>query len=383
MKCKMCGNDVHDGDKFCKHCGQSVSNDTTGKYHRCENCGALMDPEDVYCLNCGERRDLVQKKNTISSYRKTEEQPVPSHKSAPENKGTGKYIALGVFGIAALILLFVGWNYYSYHSKLDQADRLFNGGEYALAQDAYQQLADKDAKPEVLRKLKESKAYSQAQSNYDNALNSIQKGQYQQALELLAAIPEEAKEIKTLANEEIGKMETAVLEFAKSSIEDMDYSSAEKVLTAYAAQDPNNEEIKKAKEDLSAAKNKSQTAASGKENTNQALSSSQTDQSRKTAEQKAAASQARGVQDAAYSQAYLNGLIGLNTTVTSAKANLRSAPDINASVITYVSRGAEVYIYDIVPDGTERIWCRAVVTSIVTGNTYDAWISSRNLDYSL
>lgn len=373
MNCKMCGNEIQENDQFCKHCGHSVTNEHTGKFNRCEKCGALMDPDDVYCLNCGEKREIY-----------TKAEPVHQEAAAKkETSSTGKYIALAVFSIAAVILLFFGWNYYQYNSKLKQADMLFDSGEYVMAQDAYQSLADKNAKPEVLRKLKLSKSYSEAQSNYDNAMNHIQKGQYQQALQLLAGIPDDAAEIKTLANEEISKMEAPVIEFARSSIDDMDFESAESLLNAYIAQNPDNKEINKLKEEAKEAKKKSQTASQGSESTDQALSSGQSSAARKKAEREATAAQAQGVQDAAYSKDYLQGLIGLSTTVTSDKANLRSGPDINSSIVTYVSRGSSVYIYEVVPDGTERIWCHAIITSSVTGNTYDAWISSRNLDYSL
>ena len=47
MKCRHCGNELNEGDKFCPHCGVEAGP------LKCPKCGVELNGEEKFCSSCG------------------------------------------------------------------------------------------------------------------------------------------------------------------------------------------------------------------------------------------------------------------------------------------------------------------------------------------
>ncbi|MDO5755655.1 MAG: SH3 domain-containing protein, partial [Tissierellia bacterium] len=71
--------------------------------------------------------------------------------------------------------------------------------------------------------------------------------------------------------------------------------------------------------------------------------------------------------------------VGKTVKTTVSYSNVRSGPGLDYSIVTSVSKGSRVFIYEAEGED-ERTWYHGIITSSETGNSYDAWISSKNLE---
>ncbi|MCQ2414574.1 MAG: YARHG domain-containing protein [Lachnospiraceae bacterium] len=53
MKCKNCGKEISETEKFCRFCGAKVEVEESNKKQFCSGCGAEISPSEKYCRKCG------------------------------------------------------------------------------------------------------------------------------------------------------------------------------------------------------------------------------------------------------------------------------------------------------------------------------------------
>ena len=58
IKCKSCGAELTEANKFCPNCGAKKENGFT----KCNSCGAELTEADKFCPNCGAKRNGKKKK---------------------------------------------------------------------------------------------------------------------------------------------------------------------------------------------------------------------------------------------------------------------------------------------------------------------------------
>lgn len=73
-------------------------------------------------------------------------------------------------------------------------------------------------------------------------------------------------------------------------------------------------------------------------------------------------------------------LVGKTYLVTTENAKIYDQPSNKSEVISSIPLGSEVYIYEAKPDSGQRVWCHAIIKSADSLKSYDAWISSNNLE---
>lgn len=355
MKCQHCGSHLEDGAHFCSECGNPIDAQHTVRTR-------VPDPEDHE-----DRRVL-------------DRQP-PRTDSSPPGRNI-QLMILALIGVIVLITAFVGGKVLKSQGQLRQARAYMESEDYEEAYHVYMSLSSNEAKDGA----RLAKKCMDAQVILKTAKEQRTNQQLIPALSNLQNIPQAAEPVYEAAQEEIKTIQQMIYTFTDQSIADGDFAGADKLLNDYLLLFPTDTTATAKKADVRAKREEAEAAAKqAAEDTEKALAQAQVEAEMAEAQNQATENQAQGVIDAAaygYSDSYLNGLYGLETTVTSESANIRSGPSIDAPIVTTVSRGSYVYIYDVQPD-VGRIWCRAIITSIKTGSSYDAWISSRNLDYSL
>lgn len=250
------------------------------------------------------------------------------------------------------------------------AEKYIEIGDYENAITTYNKLILKKDDVEYIEKLDLAKKLKKSDESFQEGEKQYKNSNYSKAILSYSEVIEKDKDNYKAAKDRIKSIKEIYISEIDSTIEDLDFEKAESKLAEY--KDVLDEEtIVSYKEKI--AKNKEEEEKEQqeqKEKEELALAKAELEELMKEA---ARISKQNLAANPDYRSVYY---------VTSNKANIRSGPSINSSIITYVSQGSSVYIYDIVED-IGRTWCRAIITSSVTGNSYDGWISSRNLDYSL
>lgn len=250
------------------------------------------------------------------------------------------------------------------------AEKYIEIGDYENAIATYNKLILKRDDVEYIEKLDLAKKLKKSDESFQEGEKQYKNSNYSKAILSYSEVLEEDKDNYKAAKDRIKSIKEIYISEIESTIEDLDFENAESKLAEY--KDILDEEtVLTYKEKITKNKEEEEKVQEEqKEKEELALAKAELEELMKEVTR-------ISKQNLAANPDYRNLYY-----VTSNKANIRSGPSINASIITYVSKGSSVYIYDTVED-IGRTWCRAIITSSVTGNSYDGWISSRNLDYSL
>ena len=53
MKCRYCGNELKNGERFCRRCGKPVETEPVQSSRFCSECRAELLPNASFCRSCG------------------------------------------------------------------------------------------------------------------------------------------------------------------------------------------------------------------------------------------------------------------------------------------------------------------------------------------
>lgn len=246
-------------------------------------------------------------------------------------------------------------------------------GEYDDAIDTYNKLILKSDNDKYIDEISKVKKLKQSYESFLNGKKQYDNGNYAKAASLLEEVVKDDEENYSKAKKILDSISVEYTAAIEASLEDMNFEEAESKLTEHSKIFNDEEMVTAYKKKIEDSK-KSQKEEEEKQKEQEELALAK-DELEKLKNQVKENNNRNNT-------TYIYSNSGFVNYVTSDKANIRSGPSINSSVITYVSRGSTVQIYETVQD-VGRTWCHAIITSSVTGNSYDGWISSRNLDYSL
>ena len=177
MKCKQCGAENREGNRFCQSCGSKLETEII-----CVACGEKNDSSYSFCKNCG--RPLNQSK-TLAGTDKNEAylKTVPQNTDGKQKKSPLLIAGIAAVGVAALFL--VNQKVIQPSMTYKTAESLMMDGNYEEAIEKFSELENyKDAPGRILEakymlagNLVEEKEYDAARKIYKEL------GDYQDAAE--------------------------------------------------------------------------------------------------------------------------------------------------------------------------------------------------------
>ena len=288
-----------------------------------------------------------------------------------------KNILIGIVLIGVIILLLLGiiFGQRIYKiSKMEKTARKYAElGEYDDAIDAYNKLILKSDNDKYIDEISRIKKLKQSFESFTDGKKQYDNGNYPKAASLLEEVLKDDEENYNKAKKMLDSISVEYTAAIEASLEDMNFEEAESKLGEHSKIFNDQEMVaayKKKIEDSKKAQKEEEEKQ--KEQEELALAKDELEKLKNQVKEN----------NTRNNTTYIYSNSGFVNYVTSDKANIRSGPSIDSPVITYVSRGSTVQIYETIQD-VGRTWCHAIITSSVTGNSYDGWISSRNLDYSL
>ncbi|MDL2310676.1 SH3 domain-containing protein [Peptostreptococcaceae bacterium OttesenSCG-928-C18] len=246
--------------------------------------------------------------------------------------------------IVALMISF-GINRSSINNLIKEAEAYIKEEDYSSASSVYSKLISKTGEEEYKKKKKELDLMTVSANHYKLGMDKIENREYMNAIKYFKRIDEEDEIYYNKAQEQLQIVEDEIISEAETAISENNTYLASSILNDY---------IKIVGESEKA----STVLASidGAEVIDNEVEKEVTGELPENAEE----------------------WIGKTFEIKSGKANIREEAKLNGKVVTTIAKGGTIMVEEILDDG-ERIWCYGTITSAKTGETFKAWISSKNL----
>lgn len=193
MKCKQCGAENREGNRFCQSCGSKLETEII-----CVACGEKNDSSYSFCKNCG--RPLNQSK-TLAGTAKNETylETAPQNADGKQKKSPLLIAGIAAVGVAALFL--INQKVIQPSMTYKTAESLMAGGNYEEAVEKFSELEDYKDAPERLLEAKYMLAGALVEEKEYDAARKIYKelGDYQDAAEK----EESAKDLQYVEGNEV------------------------------------------------------------------------------------------------------------------------------------------------------------------------------------
>ena len=309
-------------------------------------------------------------------------------------------IAVVLITVAIFVGAFVGLNILN-SSKAEKLDKLAHqcivDGNYQKAVDYYSELYDRTNDGSYIDKKREAVELLSSKNNYDYGVNYLKEMKYVDAAKSFLKVSSKDNVNYQKAQQRLQESTQAVIIASDSFAEDDNFDASLNMLNSYARVMPHeNIVIDKIKE-VEKAKNQ-YNEKKQEEEKQRALSEKKEKEAREKAEKLASESAEElkkekestkqpDKQDESYETDDNKRLIdlcirlvGKTYLVTTDNAKIYEEPSNKSEVISSIPMGSEVYIYEAKPDSGQRVWCHAIIKSADSLKSYDAWISSNNLE---
>lgn len=309
-------------------------------------------------------------------------------------------IAVVLITVAIFVGAFVGLNILN-SSKAEKLDKLAHqcivDGEYQKAVDYYSELYDRTNDGAYIDKKREAVELLSSKNNYDYGVNYLKEMKYIDAAKSFLKVSNKDSANYQKAQQRLQESTQAVIIASDSFAEDENFDASLNMLNSYARVMPHEtliidkiKEVEKAKDQY---KQKKQD-----EEKQRALSEKKEKEAREKAEKLASESAEElkkkkedTKQPNKTDESYETDdnkrlidlcirLVGKTYLVTTENAKIYDQPSNKSEVISSIPLGSEVYIYEAKPDSGQRVWCHAIIKSADSLKSYDAWISSNNLE---
>lgn len=309
-------------------------------------------------------------------------------------------IAVVLVTLVIFVGAFVGLNIFN-SSKAEKLDKLAHqcivDGNYQKAVDYYSELYDRTNDGSYIDKKREAVELLSSKNNYDYGVNYLKEMKYVDAAKSFLKVSNKDNVNYQKAQQRLQESTQAVIIASDSFAEDDNFDASLNMLNSYARVMPHeNIVIDKIKE-IEKAKNQ-YNEKKQEEEKQRALSEKKEKEAREKAEKLANESaeelkkeKENTKQEDKEDESYETDdnkrlidlcirLVGKTYLVTTDNAKIYEEPSNKSEVISSIPMGSEVYIYEAKPDSGQRVWCHAIIKSADSLKSYDAWISSNNLE---
>lgn len=309
-------------------------------------------------------------------------------------------IAVVLVTLVIFVGAFVGLNIFN-SSKAEKLDKLAHqcivDGNYQKAVDYYSELYDRTNDGSYIDKKREAVELLSSKNNYDYGVNYLKEMKYVDAAKSFLKVINKDSVNYQKAQQRLQESTQAVIIASDSFAEDDNFDASLNMLNSYARVMPHeNIVIDKIKE-VEKAKNQ-YNEKKQEEEKQRALSEKKEKEAREKAEKLANESaeelkkeKENTKQEDKEDESYETDdnkrlidlcirLVGKTYLVTTDNAKIYEEPSNKSEVISSIPMGSEVYIYEAKPDSGQRVWCHAIIKSADSLKSYDAWISSNNLE---
>lgn len=309
-------------------------------------------------------------------------------------------IAVVLITVVIFVGAFVGLNIFN-SSKAEKLDKLAHqcivDGNYQKAVDYYSELYDRTNDGSYIDKKREAVELLSSKNNYDYGVNYLKEMKYVDAAKSFLKVSNKDSVNYQKAQQRLQESTQAVIIASDSFAEDDNFDASLNMLNSYARVMPHEtiviDKIKEVEKEKNQYNEKKQ-----EEEKQRALSEKKEKEAREKAEKLANESAEElkkekentkkpDKKDESY-EADDNKrlidlcirLVGKTYLVTTDNAKIYEEPSNKSEVISSIPMGSEVYIYEAKPDSGQRVWCHAIIKSADSLKSYDAWISSNNLE---
>ena len=309
-------------------------------------------------------------------------------------------IAVVLVTVLIFVGAFVGLNIFN-SSKAEKLDKLAHqcivDGNYQKAVDYYSELYDRTNDGSYIDKKREAVELLSSKNNYDYGVNYLKEMKYIDAAKSFLKVSNKDNVNYQKALQRLQESTQAVIIASDSFAEDDNFDASLNMLNSYARVMPHEtlvidkiKEVEKAKNQYNEKKQE--------EEKQRALSEKKEKEAREKAEKLASESAEELKKEKENSKNQSNNddsyetddnrrlidlcirLVGKTYLVTTDNAKIYEEPSNKSQMISSIPIGSEVYIYEAKPDSGQRVWCHAIIKSADSLKSYDAWISSNNLE---
>lgn len=309
-------------------------------------------------------------------------------------------IAVVLVTVLIFVGAFVGLNIFN-SSKAEKLDKLAHqcivDGNYQKAVDYYSELYDRTNDGSYIDKKREAVELLSSKNNYDYGVNYLKEMKYIDAAKSFLKVSNKDNVNYQKAQQRLQESTQAVIIASDSFAEDDNFDASLNMLNSYARVMPHEtlvidkiKEVEKAKNQYNEKKQE--------EEKQRALSEKKEKEAREKAEKLASESAEELKKEKENSKNQSNKdysyetddnrrlidlcirLVGKTYLVTTDNAKIYEEPSNKSQMISSIPMGSEVYIYEAKPDSGQRVWCHAIIKSADSLKSYDAWISSNNLE---
>ena len=309
-------------------------------------------------------------------------------------------IAVVLVTVLIFVGAFVGLNIFN-SSKAEKLDKLAHqcivDGNYQKAVDYYSELYDRTNDGSYIDKKREAVELLSSKNNYDYGVNYLKEMKYIDAAKSFLKVSNKDNVNYQKAQQRLQESTQAVIIASDSFAEDDNFDASLNMLNSYARVMPQEtlvidkiKEVEKAKNQYNEKKQE--------EEKQRALSEKKEKEAREKAEKLASESAEELKKEKENSKNQSNKddsyetddnrrlidlcirLVGKTYLVTTDNAKIYEEPSNKSQMISSIPIGSEVYIYEAKPDSGQRVWCHAIIKSADSLKSYDAWISSNNLE---
>lgn len=309
-------------------------------------------------------------------------------------------IAVVLITVVIFVGAFVGLNIFN-SSKAEKLDKLAHqcivDGNYQKAVDYYSELYDRTNDGSYIDKKREAVELLSSKNNYDYGVNYLKEMKYVDAAKSFLKVSNKDSVNYQKAQQRLQESTQAVIIASDSFAEDDNFDASLNMLNSYARVMPHEaividkiKEVEKAKNQYNEKKQeeeKQRALSEKKEKEAREKAEKLANESAEELKKEKESTKKPDKKDESYETDDNKRLIdlcirlvGKTYLVTTDNAKIYEEPSNKSEVISSIPMGSEVYIYEAKPDSGQRVWCHAIIKSADSLKSYDAWISSNNLE---
>ncbi|MDO5714092.1 MAG: SH3 domain-containing protein [Tissierellia bacterium] len=370
-------------------------------------CGATNEREETECRNCGRNKSFVLNQLTEPfmnlkilsdlegedgekvdiSFTQTQLTKAPETtqiiqekrrnlRSKNRRSGFGKKSPLTYLLLLLMVLSLVVGSYAfiessrnrkHYLESMAKAENYTQEGEYEKALDLYQEIYTKEPSEELSEKIENTDHLTQSKESYELGQRDLENGNYLPALQKFQQVLPEDKIFFKRAQDEIAALEIKILGQSKKLLGEGKKEQSLSLINAYLEVVPESAE----------AMNLRKSILEPKETSEEEKNKIEIAKNREEAEERQDGTE----KDRSAMSELANNLLHSYQTIVAGEANLREEPSLEATILSVLVQGTDVYVYDTLIEGTQRVWCHVEVIE-PQGEIREGWVSSRVLERS-